>query len=130
MDSSVLAVLLHKAIGNRLVSIFVDNGLLRQGEAQEVVATFRDAFHLNFRIVHARERFLEKLEGIVDPEQKRKIIGNEFIQVFDEEAKSSGRSNSWPRGRYIPTLSKALLPSADLPPSSKATTTWGGFRKN
>ena len=103
-DSSVLAVLLHKAIGNRLVSIFVDNGLLRQGEAQEVVATFRDAFHLNFRIVHARERFLEKLEGIVDPEQKRKIIGNEFIQVFDEEAKKLGKIKFLAQGTLYPDV--------------------------
>jgi len=104
VDSSVLAVLLHKAIGNRLVSIFVDNGLLREGEAEEVVATFRDMFHLNFRIVHARDRFLSKLKGVTDPERKRKIIGNEFINVFDEEAKKLGKIKYLAQGTLYPDV--------------------------
>jgi GMP synthase (glutamine-hydrolysing) len=104
VDSSVLAVLLHKAIGNRLVSIFVDNGLLREGEAEEVVATFRGRFHLNFRIVHARDRFLSKLKGVTDPERKRKIIGNEFINVFDEEAKKLGKIKYLAQGTLYPDV--------------------------
>ncbi|CAN5925098.1 glutamine-hydrolyzing GMP synthase [soil metagenome] len=86
VDSSVAAVLCHKAIGDRLTCIFVDNGLLRQGEFEQVVATFRETFHLNLIAVDARERFLSALEGVSDPEQKRKIIGKIFIDVFDDEA--------------------------------------------
>ncbi len=86
VDSSVAAILCHKAIGDRLTCIFVDNGLLRQGEFEQVVATFRETFQLNLIAVDARERFLGALKGISDPEQKRKIIGKVFIDVFDDEA--------------------------------------------
>ncbi len=86
VDSSVAAVLVSKAIGDRLTCIFVDNGLLRQGEAPEVVRMFRDHFHLNLVHVDAAEQFLSALSGITDPEQKRKIIGRIFIDVFDREA--------------------------------------------
>ncbi|WP_407929214.1 glutamine-hydrolyzing GMP synthase [Agrilactobacillus fermenti] len=86
VDSSVVGVLLHKAIGNQLTSIFVDHGLLRKGEAEQVMASLEGKFGLNIVKVDAKERFLSKLEGVSDPEQKRKIIGNEFIRVFDDEA--------------------------------------------
>ncbi len=86
VDSSVVAVLIHKAIGDQLTCIFVDHGLLRKGEADQVMKTFADGFHMNVIKVDARERFMEKLRGVSDPEQKRKIIGNEFIYVFDDEA--------------------------------------------
>lgn len=86
VDSSVVAVLIHKAIGDQLTCIFVDHGLLRKGEAEGVMKTFADGFHMNVIKVDAKERFLSKLEGVSDPEQKRKIIGNEFIYVFDDEA--------------------------------------------
>ena len=86
VDSSVVAVLLHKAIGDQLTCIFVDNGLLRKGEAESVMKTFAEGFHMNVIKVDAKERFLSKLEGVSDPEKKRKIIGNEFIYVFDDEA--------------------------------------------
>jgi len=104
VDSSVLAVLIHKAIGDKLLSIFVDNGLLRQGEVEEVTATFRDRYHLNFRVVHARERFLNKLKGITDPERKRKIIGAEFIRVFEEEAKKLGEIKFLAQGTLYPDV--------------------------
>lgn len=104
VDSSVLAVLIHKAIGDRLVSIFVDNGLLRQGEAEEVTATFRDRYHLNFRIIHARDRFLNKLKGVTDPERKRKIIGAEFIRIFEEEAKKLGEIKFLAQGTLYPDV--------------------------
>lgn len=87
VDSSVAAVLVHNAIGDNLTCIFVDNGLLRKGERQQVEKTFRDNFHIPLIVVDAKERFLNALKGITDPEQKRKIIGNLFIQVFEEEAK-------------------------------------------
>ncbi|WP_187143803.1 glutamine-hydrolyzing GMP synthase [Bacillus tuaregi] len=86
VDSSVVAVLIHKAIGDQLTCIFVDHGLLRKGEADSVMKTFADGFNMNVIKVEAKERFLSKLEGVSDPEKKRKIIGNEFIYVFDDEA--------------------------------------------
>lgn len=86
VDSSVVAVLIHKAIGDQLTCIFVDHGLLRKGEAESVMKTFAEGFHMNVIKVDAKDRFLNKLEGVSDPEKKRKIIGNEFIYVFDDEA--------------------------------------------
>jgi GMP synthase (glutamine-hydrolysing) len=86
VDSSVAAVLCHKALGDRLTCIFVDNGVLRHGEFEQVVSTFRETFQLNLVAVDARERFLTALRGVVDPEKKRKIIGKIFIDVFEEEA--------------------------------------------
>ena len=85
VDSAVVALLLHRAIGPQLQCIFVDNGLLREGEAEQVQQTFAGRFHLPLRTVDARARFLEKLRGVTDPERKRKIIGNEFIAVFEQE---------------------------------------------
>lgn len=86
VDSSVVAVLIHQAIGDQLTCIFVDHGLLRKGEAESVMKTFSDGFNMNVIKVDAQDRFLSKLKGVSDPEQKRKIIGNEFIYVFDDEA--------------------------------------------
>lgn len=86
VDSSVVAVLIHKAIGDQLTCMFVDHGLLRKGEAESVMKTFADGFNMNVIKIDARDRFMKKLEGVKDPEKKRKIIGNEFIYVFDDEA--------------------------------------------
>ncbi|NHM33281.1 glutamine-hydrolyzing GMP synthase [Neobacillus terrae] len=86
VDSSVVAVLIHKAIGDQLTCIFVDHGLLRKDEADQVMKTFADGFNMNVIKIDAKDRFLGKLKGVSDPEQKRKIIGNEFIYVFDDEA--------------------------------------------
>ncbi|MCZ0704201.1 GMP synthase (glutamine-hydrolyzing) [Natronobacillus azotifigens] len=86
VDSSVVAALIHKAIGDQLTCIFVDHGLLRKYEGDMVMETFRDGFKMNIIRVDAKERFMSKLKGVSDPEQKRKIIGNEFIYVFDDEA--------------------------------------------
>ncbi|QWR77861.1 glutamine-hydrolyzing GMP synthase [Candidatus Magnetomonas plexicatena] len=86
VDSSVAALLIHKAIGRQLTCIFVDNGLLRKNEREKVVETFQKYYHINLITVEASERFLSKLAGVTDPEKKRKIIGNEFITVFEEEA--------------------------------------------
>ena len=87
VDSSVAAVLMSKAIGNNLTCIFVDHGLLRKNEVEEVEAIFTKQFDVNFIKVDARDRFLTKLAGVTNPEQKRKIIGEEFIRVFEEEVK-------------------------------------------
>lgn len=86
VDSSVVAVLIHRAIGDQLTCMFVDHGLLRKDEAESVMKTFGEQFHMNLIKIDARARFLNKLAGITDPEQKRKIIGEEFIRVFEEEA--------------------------------------------
>ncbi|WP_416148720.1 glutamine-hydrolyzing GMP synthase [Salipaludibacillus sp. HK11] len=86
VDSSVVAALLHKAIGDQLICMFIDHGLLRKDEAKSVMDTFGDRFDMNVVKIDAQERFLSKLAGVKDPEQKRKIIGNEFIYVFEEEA--------------------------------------------
>ena len=86
VDSSVVAMLIHKAIGDQLTCMFIDHGLLRKGEAEGVMETFVGKFDMKVVKIDARERFLSKLAGVDDPEQKRKIIGNEFIYVFDEES--------------------------------------------
>ncbi len=88
IDSTVAAVLLHRAIGKRLYCIFVDNGLLRMGEREEVIGFLREHFDLNMKCVDAQKIFLERLTGVDDPEKKRKIIGHTFIEVFDREAKA------------------------------------------
>jgi len=86
VDSAVAALLVHKALGDQLTCVFVDHGLLRKGEAEQVEATFRQHFHINLIHVNAKKRFLDKLESITDPEKKRVIIGEEFIRVFEAEA--------------------------------------------
>lgn len=84
VDSSVAAVLLHKALGDQLTCIFVNNGLLRKGEWEQVQTTFRDNWHIRLTAIDASDLFLDRLEGVVDPELKRKIIGNTFVDVFDD----------------------------------------------
>ena len=86
VDSSVAALLVHRAVGDRLTCIFVDHGLLRKDEAKQVVETFRENFKINLIHINAADRFIKNLEGIEDPEKKRKIIGKEFIRIFEEEA--------------------------------------------
>jgi GMP synthase (glutamine-hydrolysing) len=88
VDSSVAALLLHKAIGDRLTCIFVNNGLLRKDETGYVQRVFRGSFHINLKYVDASKSFLKLLEGVGDPEQKRKVIGHEFINVFEKAAKA------------------------------------------
>ena len=90
VDSAVAALLVHKAVGDQLTCVFVDHGLLRKDEAAQVVETFGRHFHVPLLHVDARERFLTRLEGVTDPEEKRKAIGEEFIRVFEEEARTLG----------------------------------------
>jgi GMP synthase (glutamine-hydrolysing) len=117
VDSSVAASLVHKAVGDRLTCIFVDNGLLRAREAVQVEALFRGAFKMNLVVVDAAERFLSKLAGIDDPEQKRKIIGREFIAVFDEEAHKLGGADYLVQGTLYPDVIESVShkgPSATI----------------
>lgn len=104
VDSSVAAVLVHKAIGKNLTCIFVDHGLLRKNEGDEVERVFRDQFDINLIRVNAQERFLSRLQGVTEPEQKRKIIGEEFIRVFEEEAKKIGRVDFLCQGTIYPDV--------------------------
>ncbi|WP_418223164.1 glutamine-hydrolyzing GMP synthase [Clostridium isatidis] len=111
VDSSVAAVLLSKAIGNQLTCVFVDHGLLRKNEADEVEEIFgpNGPYNLNFIRVNAQERFYEKLKGVEDPEQKRKIIGEEFIRVFEEEAKKIGAVDFLVQGTIYPDIIESGL---------------------
>ena len=108
VDSSVAAILCHKALGDRLTCIFVDNGLLRRGEPEQVVATFGESFHLRLVAVDARERFLSALRGVTDPEQKRKIIGRVFIEVFEEEAKKVKDARWLVQGTLYPDVIESV----------------------
>jgi GMP synthase (glutamine-hydrolysing) len=90
VDSAVAALLVHKAVGDQLTCVFVDHGLLRENEAEQVVETFGGHFHVPLVHVQAQQRFLNRLAGIADPEEKRKIVGEEFIRVFEEEARKLG----------------------------------------
>ena len=91
VDSAVAALLVHKAVGDQLTCVFVDHGFLRKDEAAQVVETFGGHFHVPLVHVQAQERFLAKLAGVTDPEEKRKRIGEEFIRVFEDEARKLGR---------------------------------------
>lgn len=104
VDSSVAAVLINKAVGKQLTCIFVDHGLLRKNEGDEVEQTFTKEFDMNIIRVNAEDRFLEKLKGITDPEKKRKIIGEEFIRVFEEEAKKIGTVDFLVQGTIYPDV--------------------------
>jgi len=104
VDSSVAAVLVHKAIGNNLTCIFVDHGLLRKDEGDQVEKVFREQFDMNLIRINAQSRFLGKLAGVTDPERKRKIIGEEFIRVFEEEAKKLGKIDFLVQGTIYPDV--------------------------
>ena len=109
VDSSVAAVLLHKAIGKNLSCIFVDHGLLRKNEGDEVEKVFRNQFDINLIRVNCKDRFLNKLSGVTDPEKKRKIIGEEFIRVFEEEAKKIGKVDYLVQGTIYPDVIESGL---------------------
>nr|WP_255351338.1 glutamine-hydrolyzing GMP synthase [Caloranaerobacter sp. TR13] len=104
VDSSVAAVLVHKAIGHNLTCIFVDHGLLRKDEGDQVEKIFRDKFDMNLIRVNAKDRFLNKLKGVTDPEKKRKIIGEEFIRVFEEEKSKLGKVDYLVQGTIYPDV--------------------------
>ena len=104
VDSSVCAVLLHKAIGKQLTCVFVDHGCMRLNEAKEVKRVFKGKFGINLIQIDAEKRFLDKAKGIVDPELKRKCIGGEFIRVFEEEAKKLGKIEFLGQGTIYPDI--------------------------
>lgn len=104
VDSSVAAALLHRAVGENLLCIFVDHGLLREGEGDFVEAAFKDRFGMRLIRVHAEERFLKALSGVTEPERKRKIIGEQFIRVFEEEAEKLGKIHVLAQGTIYPDV--------------------------
>jgi GMP synthase (glutamine-hydrolysing) len=117
VDSSVVAVLLHRAVGSQLTSIFVDNGLLRKDEARKVKELFGWNLGLNLKVVDASDLFLDKLAGVVDPERKRKIIGNEFIYLFEKEAQKVGGAAFLAQGTLYPDVIESVSfrgPSAKI----------------
>jgi GMP synthase (glutamine-hydrolysing) len=112
VDSAVAATLVHRAIGDRLVSVFVDNGLLRKGEVEGVLRVFRDGLGMNVVHVDASERFLARLAGVEDPEEKRHRIGHEFASVFDKEARRLGDVDYLVQGTLYPDVIESATPLA------------------
>jgi GMP synthase (glutamine-hydrolysing) len=117
VDSSVVAVLVHKAIGDRLTCVFVDNGLLRKGEVERVRTVFTDYFHIPLIVLEAGQEFIDKLKGVKDPERKRVIIGNEFIRLFEIEARKLGEIQYLAQGTLYPDVIESVSfkgPSATI----------------
>ena len=104
VDSSTLAFLLHKAIGDQLTCMFIDQGFMRKGEPEFLMNFFDKKFHIRVEYINSRERFINKLSGIIDPELKRKIIGTEFIRVFEEESKRLGPFDYLAQGTLYPDV--------------------------
>lgn len=104
VDSSVAAILVHRAVGDQLTCVFVNHGFMRKGEPEQVQAVFREKYHIKLVYVDARQRFLEKVAGVTDPEQKRKIIGTEFIRVFEDEAAKLGQIDFLVQGTIYPDV--------------------------
>ncbi len=129
VDSSVAAMLLHKAIGPRLHCIFVDNGLLRKYEREYVEKTFREHFHINLHIAKSEKRFLKKLKGVTDPERKRRIIGMEFIKVFEEESKKIGNVKFLGQGTLYPDVIESVSAKGGPSATIKTHHNVGGLPK-
>jgi GMP synthase (glutamine-hydrolysing) len=127
VDSAVAATLVARAIGEQLTCIFVDHGLLRQGEGEEVVAAFRELLHLNVVAVDARERFLRKLRGVEDPERKRVIIGHEFIDVFEGEAAKIPGVKFLVQGTLYPDVIESKTPASKAGDKIKSHHNVGGL---
>jgi GMP synthase (glutamine-hydrolysing) len=129
VDSAVAATLVSRAVGEQLTCIFVDHGLLRKGEADEVMAAFRDVMHLNVIAVDARRRFLKKLRGIEDPERKRITIGHEFIRIFEDEAGKIPRVKFLVQGTLYPDVIESKTPESKAGHKIKSHHNVGGLPK-
>jgi GMP synthase (glutamine-hydrolysing) len=127
VDSAVAATLVSRAIGEQLTCIFVDHGLLRKNEADQVVAAFRDVMHLNVLTVDARKRFLKKLKGVTDPEKKRVIIGHEFIRVFEKEAEKIAGVKYLVQGTLYPDVIESKTPGSKAGHKIKSHHNVGGL---
>ena len=113
VDSSTLAFLLHRAIGDQLVCMFIDQGFMRKGEPEFLMSFFDEKFHIRVEYINSRERFISKLKGVVDPEEKRKIIGTEFIRVFEEESKRLGPFDYLAQGTLYPDVIESAGTNVD-----------------
>jgi GMP synthase (glutamine-hydrolysing) len=129
VDSSVTAVLLHRAIGSQLHCIFVDNGLLRKGEKEKVTQIFHRHFGMDVHVSHSAKRFLNKLKGVTDPEKKRKIIGREFIAVFDEAAKKRSKVSFLAQGTLYPDVIESVSAKGGPTDKIKSHHNVGGLPK-
>ncbi|MEO6836561.1 MAG: glutamine-hydrolyzing GMP synthase [Candidatus Tumulicola sp.] len=127
VDSAVAATLVSRAIGEQLTCVFVDHGLLRKNEADQVVADFRDILHLNVTVVDARERFLTELQGVADPEKKRIIIGHEFIRVFEKEADRIPGVKYLVQGTLYPDVIESKTPESKAGHKIKSHHNVGGL---
>lgn len=127
VDSSVVATIIHRAIGDQLVCIFVNNGLLRREEADRTLHVFNKNLRMNIVYVDATDRFLEKLKGIVDPEQKRRLVGETFIQVFEEEANKIGHVDFLAQGTLYPDVIESSPPSSRVSAKIKTHHNVGGL---
>ena len=130
VDSSVAAVLIHRAIGKRLHCVFVDNGLLRAGEREGVESLFRDHYRMDLKVVDASERFLGELAGVVDPEKKRKIIGKVFVDVFRDEAKRSVHAKFLGQGTLYPDVIESVAAHGGATSTIKSHHNVGGLPKD
>jgi GMP synthase (glutamine-hydrolysing) len=127
VDSAVTASLIHKAIGEQLVCIFVDNGLLRKNEKAGVVSTFKDHFHIDLRVVDWSQQFLKKLTGVIEPQQKRKIIGAEFIEAFKSEAGKIQGTEFLAQGTLYPDVIESGKKDGNLAANIKLHHNVGGL---
>lgn len=130
VDSSVVATIIQRAIGNQLTCIFVNNGLLRREEAERTLKVFRNNLGMNIIYVEATDRFLERLAGVTDPEKKRKIIGNEFIRIFEEEAKKLGEVNFLGQGTLYPDVIESVSSVSTASAKIKTHHNVGGLPSN
>jgi GMP synthase (glutamine-hydrolysing) len=129
VDSSVVTTLIHKAIGNQLTAIFVNNGLLRRDEAERTLNVFQRNMGMNTIYVDASQRFISCLKGVTDPEQKRKVIGNEFIKVFEEEAKKLGKIDFLAQGTLYPDVIESVSSISSVSAKIKTHHNVGGLPK-
>jgi len=127
VDSAVTAALLHRAIGDQLTCIFVNNGLMRLGEPEHVVSTFRDHLHVHLIAVDATEQFLTDLEGVTDPEVKRRCIGERFIRVFEAEARGLGEVDWLAQGTLYPDVIESTAPDRAVGAKIKTHHNVGGL---
>ena len=127
VDSAVAASLVHRAVGDRLTCIYVDHGLMRKKESELLRATFEQNLGMRLVMVDARERFLERLAGVADPEQKRRIIGDEFIRVFEEEAAKLGRIDFLTQGTLYPDVIESATPETKAAQKIKTHHNVGGL---
>jgi GMP synthase (glutamine-hydrolysing) len=127
VDSSVAAVLIHRAIGSRLHCVFVDNGLLRKGEREGVEELFRDHYHMDLKVVDARARFLGALAGVTEPEQKRKIIGRVFVEVFEEESRAFDKAHFLGQGTLYPDVIESVAAHGGATSTIKSHHNVGGL---